>query len=266
MKTIPSRSRGLLVAAVFLSALAGMALSLSAVSNAGQDHASGPADTAPACHVDEETAADNAVLKARLAQAEATAERAVQALEVLTRVNEAKDKQVAGLNDHVQAMTAALAELQGQNRDLQEAVIQQRSENRRLADQYRRVQEENKALQQRVAELEAKLKQAEARNPGGGENPPKPAPKPAPKEPKAKPINAKVVRVELVTDDLTLIQLSVGSDDGVQEGMSFILYRGDQFLGQGKVTTLDPGESVGKLTLGGGIKPGDSVRFDGPDE
>ena len=65
-------------------------------------------------------------------------------------------------------------------------------------------------------------------------------------------------KIKKIRDDLAAI--SVGSADGVKDGMEFTVYRGSQYLGKLKVTKVRTNESAGTLGhVEGTIQPGDDV-------
>ncbi len=55
-------------------------------------------------------------------------------------------------------------------------------------------------------------------------------------------------RVTAVDAAHQVAQLNVGSADGVQEGMRFILYRGDDFIGELEVAEVEPNNCAGLLS------------------
>ncbi|MBN1346233.1 MAG: hypothetical protein JXQ73_26325 [Phycisphaerae bacterium] len=77
------------------------------------------------------------------------------------------------------------------------------------------------------------------------------------------PAAAKPVKIEGRVLDVKggIASISVGSADGVAEGMAFVVYRGPKYLGKLRVTAVEPNRSGGDLTLvQGEIRPNDSVR------
>jgi len=57
-----------------------------------------------------------------------------------------------------------------------------------------------------------------------------------------------------------LATISVGQADGVKEGMTFIVYRGDTYLGDLVVTSVEPKRAIGDLTIvEGEVRVGDRV-------
>jgi len=262
MKTNPPSSRGHKLAAVFLSLLAvcpAVAAEPAWAQVASPDHAVAACDQ-------EELAAENrqlreqvakqqgdiAALKAKLAATQQAVAQLAATQQAVVQSNEAKDKQIQQQNDVIRKQIEALAQLQTKLGDVSEVLIEERAKNRRIQDKYRRVHEQNKALLQQIKELKA-----DAVPRFGEPEPPRPDPKDVPF------IKGSVVEVDQATDQLVFVQLNIGSDDKVREGMEFIVYRGDQFVGKVKIDTVDATESVGKLTLGEGVKAGDKVRAGG---
>jgi hypothetical protein len=74
------------------------------------------------------------------------------------------------------------------------------------------------------------------------------------------PVAASAIRGHVVEVDGELVTLSVGSADGVQKDMVFVVFRGDQYVGDVKITLVDPKRSAGRR-ISGNVSPrsGDQV-------
>ena len=69
-----------------------------------------------------------------------------------------------------------------------------------------------------------------------------------------------VTKVDQIGDGLTLVEVNVGTRDGVRANMPFTISRGDQYVGTITITTVDTDKSVGELTLNNGsIRDGDDA-------
>jgi len=78
------------------------------------------------------------------------------------------------------------------------------------------------------------------------------------------PIAGQVTAVDKAADNLTLLQVNVGKNDGVSRAMRFMVHRGDRYLGTLVIETVDATASAGHVELQqDGIKPGDSI-YAGP--
>ncbi|MFI4862118.1 MAG: hypothetical protein ACIAXF_15745 [Phycisphaerales bacterium JB063] len=74
-------------------------------------------------------------------------------------------------------------------------------------------------------------------------------------------IAGSVTNVDQIGDGLTLVEVNVGTRDGVRAGMPFTVYRGDQYLGTIRITTVDTDKAVGEVTLNtAAIRSNDSVK------
>lgn len=208
----------------------------------------------------ETLSSDKKALQAQLAQAETTMARLSAASEVSTRVNETKDAQIAESANLIQKQIASLGELQSQIADLTQTIITVRSENRRLSDNYLRIQEENKSLVTQLSEAQAKYDAVYKDLLALGGNKDEIGSKPI--NP-AQAIKGSVTKIDQVTEGLTFVQVNVGTRDQVEEGMEFTVFRGDKFVGKIQIASVDTAESVGRLTLGGGVQAGDAVRTGG---
>ncbi len=75
-------------------------------------------------------------------------------------------------------------------------------------------------------------------------------------------IPPKVEGVVLAVGDKDLIEISLGSDDGLKEGHSMEVYRGDKYLGRVIIRKTSPDRAVGQMVKElqrGSIKKGDNV-------
>jgi hypothetical protein len=263
MKTNPSHSRGHKLAAVFLALLA--ACPAGAVEPASEQVAS-PDHAVAACDQDELAAenrrlreqvaqqqADLAALRAKFAASQQAVAQLTAAQQTVEGANAAKDAQIKRQAEVIEKQIEVIAQLQAKVADLTQSLVAEKAERRRALDNYLRVREQSKALLQEIEELKADA---------GRFGKPGPAP-PWPDPDEVPVIRGSVVKIEQTNDGTTFLQINVGSDDNVKPGMAFIVYRGDQFVGKVKIDTVDTTESVGKLTLGEGVKVGDKVRAGG---
>lgn len=203
---------------------------------------------------------DKKALETKLSQAEVTVARSAAGLEIATRANENNGKQIAQQADLIKQQLATISDLQAQRADLSQVLIDEKSKVRRYTDTVLRLQEQNKSLEQQLLEstasLERALEQVTALTPEGGETP-----DPGPEPPVL--IRGSVTKIDQITEGLTFVQVNVGTRDLVKEGMEFTVYRGDEFIAKVKIASVDTAESVGQLTLGGGVQEGDAVRAGG---
>jgi len=64
------------------------------------------------------------------------------------------------------------------------------------------------------------------------------------------PVAASAIRGHVVEVDGDLVTLSVGSADGVQKDMVFVVFRGDQYVGDVRITLVDPKRCAGTRVSG----------------
>jgi len=176
--------------------------------------------------------------------------------------------QAAQSSTLVKTLTAERQELQEQLAALRKQTSELKSVNFRLTEENNELQlqkelfsreinqlkEQNFALSERIDQLRDRLRSYE---PGLAQAPVlKPGEQAVPVMPVVKaPIYGKVKEVR---EDLAAI--TVGSADGVKDGMEFIVYRGSQYLGKLRVTKVRTNESAGTLEqVEGTIQPGDDV-------
>lgn len=62
------------------------------------------------------------------------------------------------------------------------------------------------------------------------------------------PVAATPIRGHILEVDGNLATVSVGSADGVQENMTFVIYRGSEYIGDLRITDLEPHSSAGTIT------------------
>ena len=211
-----------------------------------------------------ESASQLQTLQAQLAEANATLMQTAAANEVIARSMEANRQTIAELQQALNDSIAQIGELNQMVQTQQQALINQRSDNARLTDNYRRMQQRNVALEQRISELEELIRREREDN-GGDEFPPSDQfPIDDPEPPVNVRIDAAVVALEELRDGVVLIQISAGSQDQVREGLEFVISRGDEFIGNLQISTVDREEAVGRLTLGEGVQVGDTVTYRPP--
>ncbi|MCH7924607.1 MAG: hypothetical protein IIC51_03645 [Planctomycetes bacterium] len=74
------------------------------------------------------------------------------------------------------------------------------------------------------------------------------------------PVATSAIRGHVLEVDGNLVTLSVGSADGVKKNMVFVVYRGDQYVGDVKVTLVEPNQSAGRTTTSKlAVQPGDEA-------
>ncbi len=74
------------------------------------------------------------------------------------------------------------------------------------------------------------------------------------------PVTTSAIRGRVLEVDGNLVTLSVGSADGVQKNMVFVVYRGTQYRGDVKVTLVEPNQSAGRTTTSHkAVEPGDEA-------
>lgn len=76
----------------------------------------------------------------------------------------------------------------------------------------------------------------------------------------ASPVSATAIRGKVIDVLGDVITVSVGSTDNVKEGMIFVVHRNDRYLGDLKITLVDPDQSAGRaMGRSFSVQPGDSV-------
>ena len=74
------------------------------------------------------------------------------------------------------------------------------------------------------------------------------------------PVARSAIRGKVVETDGRLLSVSVGSADGVKENMVFVVFRGDDYVGDLRISTVRPNEAAGELTKSvTPAQPGDRI-------
>lgn len=142
--------------------------------------------------------------------------------------------------------SASRADIEKRNLDLE----------KRNADLNLRVQEQSAQIlvlvqQQRQLEQQVNILREENTRLSGGEwtgGAVTAAPAGAPAAPPSTaPTAVAPIRGEIVEVSGKLATISVGSSDGVREGMVFVIYRGSEYIGDLEVTDVEPNLAAGKL-------------------
>ncbi|MEM9108561.1 MAG: hypothetical protein AAGC72_00900 [Planctomycetota bacterium] len=203
---------------------------------------------------------DKKALETELTQARITVDRSAAGLEIAARTSETQGNQINEQAEQINQYISQVGVLQNQNADLSQVLINERSKVRRLSDNYMRIQEENKALEQRLLETTALLETALGKLAVFEENAEEAVAEGAVVlPPDGVIIRGSVTKIDQVTDNLTFVEINVGTRDLVKEGMEFLVYRGDEFVAKVQIASVDTAASVGQLTTGGGIQDGDLV-------
>lgn len=173
---------------------------------------------------------------ARLAAAQASS----------AKLNDALATRVETLNAQLADATKTIGEEGSKYDQVTREFVALLAEKDRLENDFLRLREENVALQEQVASLEKKVDGFEASG--------------AVFVGTSQPIDGAVTQVDKVSDQLTLVQVNVGTRDNVANDMQFTIYRGDEYVGTIQIKRVDTDASVGELTLGGNVRAGDRVQ------
>lgn len=125
------------------------------------------------------------------------------------------------LNDRVNELTAQMAVLIEQRRQFEQQINVLREENERLARETR--------------SASAALQMEEPGGAGVGKAVP------------LSPVAAAAIRGEVLDVAGEVVTISVGSSDGVEKEMVFVIHRNGEYVGDIKITLVDPDRSAGRL-------------------
>lgn len=176
----------------------------------------------------------NRGLLAQLQTAEAARAEFQKQRDELEKKNIDIERRNVDLNDRVNELTAQVAVMMEQQRQLEQQINVLSEANQRISHGAR------------VPAAGALMEDARGRS--------------LPDVTARSPVTASAIRGHIVEVDGNLVTLSVGSADGVEKGMVFVVYRGDQYVGDVKVTLVDPKRAACE-TVTGNVppRPGDQV-------
>lgn len=137
-----------------------------------------------------------------------------------------------GLNERVNELTAQTLVLVQQQRQFEQQINILREENKKLA-----------SITRRAATGEFDAGSADAVTP-------------------MEPVASTPIRGRILEVEGKLAMLSVGSADGVQENMTFVIYRGSEYIGDLKITDVEPHNAAGTIVRARGTPRVDDLVAD----
>jgi len=186
----------------------------------------------------------NEVGQARAEQARATAEKSSS--EAINRGLLAQLDACSSARDGYQAKRDELEkrniDLERRNIDLNDRVNEQTAQIAVMLEQKRQLEQ-----QLNIAKSENAALAREARRLASGlafEEPPGSA---MTGVTAASPVASTAIRGRVVEVSGEVVTISVGAADGVQKDMVFVIHRDDQYVGDLKITLVDPNQSAGRL-------------------
>ena len=125
------------------------------------------------------------------------------------------------LNDRVNEQTAQIAVMMEQKRQLEQQIHIVKAENEKLARAARRIST-GMTLEEPSGAAMANVTAVS-------------------------PIAPTAIRGQVVEVSGEIVVLSVGSTDGVQKDMTFVIHRDDEYVGDLKINVVDPSQSAGRM-------------------
>jgi hypothetical protein len=166
------------------------------------------------------------------------------------------------LEEILDVQTAELTSTQKQNQVLLAQNIDLQTRNQRLASRNLELTgqltisvDENGNLQEKLyaaEQMNRELQQASS----SGRRVASASPAPAGATPVAAPV-AGPISGEVVGVDGGYVSINIGETSGVTRGMAFMIYRGQQYVGDFQIENVRPKEAGGKVTL---MRPGQQVQ------
>lgn len=160
------------------------------------------------------------------------------------------------LNEELKSTRAELVDLRTRNVELADAVNERTSTSEAQVRQLRRYAEQLSETNRRTEQLESAIVAA------GGTVPGEAAETQYAAQPD-RPISGQVTQVD-TSGGVPLVAINVGRNDGVAEGMEFMVHRGTNYLGKLVVENVDADQSAGRMTLvRDDVRPQDEI-YAGP--
>jgi predicted RNase H-like nuclease (RuvC/YqgF family) len=170
----------------------------------------------------------------------------------LTQANRTAAANVQSTQRNNEALATEVAELRKSIRDNEQArdqafaqTLRATSDLHTTAGQLQELQEKDKQLVEQLADVTMKAKTAGVSLAGEVTTP-------------VRGVVSKTQR----ENGVQLIEISVGSDDGVRKGSTVEIFRGDRYLGRAEILRTDPDRAVGRVMREfqqGQIQEGDNV-------
>lgn len=173
----------------------------------------------------------------------------------LEEILEVQTTELTSTQKQNQILLTENIDLQTRNQRLASRVLDLTSQTTIQTDEIRNLQEKLYAAQQRTQDLQERLASG-TRTPTASATPTGVT---AVTPPVAGPIEGEIVDV-----DGRYVSLNVGEASGVAPGMTFMVYRGDTYVGDLRVESVRPKEAGGKLTMmapGQMVQRGDRVAY-----
>jgi len=213
------------------------------VQSQGTDLASLRSDLAKVSSEKSSIEAMNRGLLAQLQSAEAARAQYQTQRDDLEHRNVDLERRSIDLNDRVNELTAAVTVLREQKRQFEQQLHILQQENERLSNASRRPG--SGELLESASGLALQGVQAHT------------------------PVSGTAIRGHITEVDGDLVTISVGSADGVKTGMTFVIHRNGEYVGDLVVSVVDPNQSAGRLKITAGTPTtGDIVtdarRMGGP--
>jgi hypothetical protein len=186
-----------------------------------------------------------------LIEARSARERAEADMRALTASSERATSLATKLTEQTQQLQDRLVTQQTRNIELADRNAALMSETATLTRQVRRLRETMLAMEDQNRQLTTRLAQAGISDRDLASQ--------TPVLPSAD-ISGQIMRVDNVADT-TLVLVNLGTRDGVSENMKFMVYRGDEFVGNLLIETVDVDNAAGRIVLKArNVQVGDGIR------
>lgn len=191
----------------------------------------------------------------RISNLEATNARTTAALAAATETLQASNARSDAQDGQIRGLISDMATLARQKSEAEQAVVAAIGLRDRYENEVRRLQEQLVALETQRAELSDRVDELEVAFQEINQDPD------AVIGTTGIRIAGAVTSVDQIGDGLTLVELNVGTRDGVKADMPFTIFRGDQYVGTIRITTVDTDKAVGEVTLSTDtVRDGDSAQ------
>ncbi|XAL99064.1 hypothetical protein OT109_15945 [Phycisphaeraceae bacterium D3-23] len=182
--------------------------------------------------------------------------RATAAQQAMSETLASMTTRIDNQNDQITSLISDLADISRQKGEAEQALVNAIAARNRYENEVRLLNQRLRAMETELAELAVENEQFRVAIQGLEQDPDEIL-----ERGRDIQIAGSVTNVDQIGDGLTLVEVNVGTRDGVRAGMPFTVFRGDQYLGTIRITTVDTDKAVGEVTLDHAtIRATDSVK------
>lgn len=166
---------------------------------------------------------------------------------------------VTKLSSQLDLVANEASELRKQRNQVDQDYVALQRRNAELTDRNRELSVKNLTMADQIRQFQQQLYANGSGGATGSSRVPIVSQKLDYAEPNAPPVGL-AIQGHVSEIEGRLATVSVGEADGVQPGMTFVVYRNDTYLGDIVIASVEPNRSIGDLTIANGdVRPGDQI-------